>query len=41
MKRALELALLRDLRTAEDQIERGQGIDHAEARRRILSAAER
>jgi prevent-host-death family protein len=36
-----ELELLRDLRVAEAQIDRGEGVSHDEARRRILQLAEK
>ena len=35
-----ELELLRDLRVAEAQLDRGEGITHEVARRRILDAGE-
>lgn len=35
-----EIELFRDLRTAEQQIDRGEGISHEDARFRILAAAD-
>ena len=36
-----ELELLRDVRIAEEQLERGEGVSHADARSRLLGSLER